>query len=83
MTTYDSWKSTNPADQWLGPDPEEEKAMDNQQQEPHAETATEWRIFRNGVLYARRETFDAAEALIDFVERYTGETSKWEIISDK
>jgi hypothetical protein len=26
MTTYDTWKSTNPADQWLGPDPDDERA---------------------------------------------------------
>jgi hypothetical protein len=80
MTTYDTWKSTDPADQWLGPDPGEEKAMDNQQQEPRDEKVTQWRIFRNGTLYARRETLGAAEALIDFVDRYTGETSQWEIM---
>ena len=22
--TYDHWKATNPADEWLGPDPDEE-----------------------------------------------------------
>ena len=25
--TYDHWKTTNPADEWLGPDPEEDDGM--------------------------------------------------------
>jgi hypothetical protein len=25
--TYDHWKTTNPADQWLGPEPEEDDGM--------------------------------------------------------
>lgn len=38
--TYDWWKSTNPADEWLGPDPgdkgdEEEPVIDWWEPEPH------------------------------------------------
>ena len=25
--SYDHWKTTNPDDEWLGPDPEEEKSL--------------------------------------------------------
>jgi hypothetical protein len=28
--TYDHWKTTNPADQWLGPEPEEDDGMNDE-----------------------------------------------------
>lgn len=30
---YDHWKTTNPADEWLGPDPEDEDIFDAQEAE--------------------------------------------------
>ena len=49
--TYDNWKATNPADEWLGPEPDEDEMDFGRQPKPvtvsfsgDAEDVAYWRI---------------------------------------
>jgi hypothetical protein len=42
--TYDHWKTTNPADQWLGPEPED----DGMSNEPRDIVEAQWQAFQRG-----------------------------------
>ena len=55
--TYDHWKTTNPADQWLGPEPEEDDAMSDEPliHDPDAATSrdlakSQWQAAERGQL---------------------------------
>jgi hypothetical protein len=43
--TYDHWKTTNPADEWLGPEPEEDDGMT-----PRDIVKSQWQAAHRGAL---------------------------------
>jgi hypothetical protein len=60
--TYDNWKTTNPADEFLGPEPEEEEEMDMVERVARAVDA-EWAShIINGTLASPKDFARAAIA---------------------
>lgn len=84
--TYDHWKTTNPDDEWLGPDPEdgceEDESMDDHDPQPRAilDPAFNDRHLLDGVREATRVLYP--EARIPETAMPTGDEKKREAATE-